>query len=391
MEHEYKYLLDLVGNHITEQEPAKTPELNWQKLIQLAHIHNVLGILGYMTLKHPICPDENLRKYLRQICLNTISVYTNRANKMHALIQQMNQKGIDHILMKGYVVREYYPVPELRTFGDIDFVIRQKDREKTHALMLELGFQPKTDWEPVYSYVRDDEFYEIHSEIMEVDISDKADYIEYFRRMWDYAQLKEDHTYHFTPEFHFLYLIAHIAKHVQSAGAGARMYLDIAVFLQHFNNILDWNLIQRELRVLKLDVFADTVLTAVEEWFGVPCPFEHQTPGQDVMNEFRDFTMEAGIFGKHNRETAVNTLKRESDKQSRFRTLVNRAFPPAETIKTRYTYLQDKPWLLPAAWVHRLIKTKDRLGAHAHEARVLLTADEGEIQRLQSIMKNIGL
>ncbi|MBQ7300542.1 MAG: nucleotidyltransferase family protein [Clostridia bacterium] len=388
---EYQYLHKLLCAYLQEYEVKSNLDIDWQKLIHLAHIHNVLGILGYMTMKYPICPDENLRRSLRQICLNTISVYTNRANKMGVLIQQLNQAGIDHILMKGYIIREYYPVPEMRTFGDIDFVIRQEDREKTHALMLGLGYQPKNDWEPVYSYVREDEFYEIHSDIMEVDVSDKADYKGYFRQMWTYAQLMEGHTYHFTPEFHFLYLIAHLAKHVQSAGAGIRMYLDIAAFLQHFENTLNWDFIQKELHALKLEVFTDTIMTAVEEWFGATCPFQHQRPEPAVMNEFCNFTMEAGIFGKYNRETAINTLKRESDHKSRFSTFVSRAFPSAETIKTRYTYLQDKPWLLPAAWVHRFIKTKRSFIVHAHEAHVLMTADGEEVRRLQTLMQKIGL
>lgn len=106
---------------------------------------------------------------------------------MQQLIQKMQEEHIEHILFKGYVLKDYYPIPELRSYGDIDFVIRPEDREKSHQLMLREKFQVKTDWEPVYSYYKFTEYYEIHTDVMEVDVSEKADYREYFQHMWEHA------------------------------------------------------------------------------------------------------------------------------------------------------------------------------------------------------------
>lgn len=55
-------------------------------------------------------------------------------------------------------------------------------------------------------------------------------------------------TPRFTPEFHFLYMLTHIAKHIHGSGAGLRMYLDLAAFIRHHGTGLDWPWIEAQLR-----------------------------------------------------------------------------------------------------------------------------------------------
>ena len=228
---------------------------------------------------------------------------------------------------------------------------------------------------------------------MEIDVSEKADYRGYFRKMWQYARPVSPHSYRFTPEFHFLYMLTHIAKHIHGSGAGVRMYLDVAVFIRHYGEQADWPWIGTQLETLKLSQFAGVVLSAVETWFSVPCPMAHRMADPVVLNTFRDFTLEAGVFGHHNREDTMAGLKHTNPEKGspRLRHLLRRAFPPAKTIQSRYTYLQKKPWLLPVAWGHRLIKTSSHLGEHAREARQILHADPEAVQKLHKLMKDIGL
>lgn len=391
MEREYQYLLHLLGTFLLEKEPRRE-DVDWPRLIQLSQIHCVTGILGYMTMKYPICPDAGVNESLRSACLGTIGLFAQRGAKMDEMVRVLNREKVEHILMKGYLVREYYPVSELRTFGDIDFVIRPQDRQRVHELMLSLGFQVETDWEPVFSYVRDNEFYEVHGDIMEVDVSEKADYRGYFQSMWQFARRTDGCSYRFTPEFHFLYLLTHIAKHIHGSGAGARMYLDVAAFVKHYGCSVDWDFVRGELEKLELLDFAAVVFAAVESWFGVEAPMACGAVDSRVLRDFTEFTMEAGVFGHFQREEGVTALKNEeTEKPSRFALLMHRAFPSAESIQSRYTYLQNRPWLLPVAWVHRFVKTRGTWNEHAHEAQVIMSADEREVSRLRRITREIGL
>lgn len=394
MEREEKYLLHLLGVFLRGEKPESEDALDWDKLVQLAYIHSIVGILGYMTMTYPICPDPHRAAALRRLCLNTILQFAQRGELMEQLGRELNAWGIEHIVMKGYVLRECYPVPELRTFGDIDLVIHPEDREACDTLMRELGYRVKADWEPVYSYIRNEEFYEIHTEIMEVDVSEKAGCRAYFRTMWDHTVPAGGCCRRFKPEFHFLYMLTHIAKHVTGSGAGLRMYLDVAAFVRHSGTALDWQHVRRELVELGLENFANVVLTLVRDCFGVESPIPLTAVDAEVMEAFLEFTVKGGVFGKTARDSGTVSLKnqsREEGETSRTATLVRRLFPTVQSIQTRYTYLQDKPWLLPAAWIHRLIKTKSAWRAHAEEAQSILTADKSEVQKLTDLYKEIGL
>lgn len=367
--------------------------MDWDALLSLAQIHGVSGIVGYMGKKYPICPDSQKNAAFRSLCMNTIILFSRRHALAQELVKQLEEAGIDHILMKGFVLRDCYPVPELRTFSDIDLVIRPEDREKSHNLMLSLGFAVKDDWEPVYSYHRRDEYYEMHTRLMEIDVSEKADYQGYFANVWAHADPVSERSFRFRHEFHFLYMLTHIAKHVHGSGAGIRMYLDVAAFVRAHGDQLDWNWIAQQLRSLALYEFACVVLAAAENWFGVAAPEIFEPVAEEVLAEFRAFTLEGGAFGHHNRDAALSQMKQEErdDAGSRAGLLLRMAFPKAETIQARYTYLQDKPWLLPVAWGHRLIKNRSEAGQRMKTARQILRADTEEVDRLKKLMKNIGL
>lgn len=389
MERQYGYLLALLRAFVLEQQPPEAENVDWQQLELLAQVHNVSGILGYMSMAYSIAPKERSAA-LRQICLSTMALYAQRAAQAQRLFSELEASGICYCTMKGLEVRQFYPVPELRTFSDVDFLIKAQDRKRCHEWMLAQGFTVKTDWEPVYSYLRGQEYYEIHTQIMEVELSDKADYRGYFDRAWDFSEPVSPFGCRLKPEFHLIYLLTHIAKHARGSGAGIRMYLDIAAFLRHNADSLDWIWLRQELHHLALWQFACTVFSCVESWFGVKVPEEFRLTDPRLQERFLAFTMEAGVFGKFGRETGLSSVKNNGS-DSRAVVLLKRVFPRAQDLQARYTYLQGRPWLLPVAWVHRFFKTDVSLKKHVKEAKTILTADEAQAERLRSICRDVGL
>ena len=386
MDRESEYLFHLLGAYVRGEAPESPAGMELEKLRHLANIHSVDGIFCYMAMRHGLFPAE--RSSFRAECMAVIGGYAKRAALAEILFEEMTRRGIDHLLMKGYVVKDYYPVPELRTYGDIDLVIHPGDREKCHEMMLALGYRIKTDWEPVYSYIRPLEHYEFHTQLLETDISETLDCGDYFRDPWGHA-VGEGHRWQFTPEFHFLYLLAHLAKHVRGSGAGARMYLDLAAFILHFGADADWAWIAGELKKTGLAVFANTALTFVEQYFGVRSPLELSPVREDTLEALADLTAEGGVFGRFAVSGGTVTLR--SEETGRVAAIFRQLFPAAKTIESRYTYLQKRPWLLPVAWVHRVVRTWDKLGGHTAKAKDILSADEAEVKRLRRMLREIGL
>lgn len=393
MNEEAIYLLKVLKGFVLNENPGVFHG-DWGKLVQLANIHSVTGILGYTVMNYPDESNDQVAGFMRKQCLQTIAFLSRRSENMKKLIQQMNVQKIDHLLFKGYILKQYYPIPELRTFGDIDFLIHQEDRQKSDALMMQEGFERKTDWEPVYSYLKQTEYYEIHTDVMEVDVSDKTDYKGYFQHIWEHAYQVDACTYELSPEYHFLYLLTHIAKHISGSGAGIRMYMDIAIFIRHFGMELDWAYIQGELETLCFTDFANVVLSVVQEFFGVESPILLHEIDQQVLNDFMEFTMAGGTFGHVGRESGLVYLKKQDrniEDVSRVRTFLGRLFDSADRLEKRYTYLKGRHWLLPVAWIHRLFKTRASWGDHVKEAQSIMNADVEEVLKLKQIYKEIGL
>ncbi len=388
-----EYLLRVLRGFVQGEDPGPF-DGDWRALLELAAIHSVHGILGHSVMSYPHPDSAPIARTMRQECMQTMLLFSRRAEAMARLSELLSAERIDHLLFKGYVVRNCYPVPELRTFGDIDFLIRKEDRARCDRLMLDQGFQPKTDWEPVYSYLRGNEFYEIHTEVLEVDVSDKADYRDYFRQIWDYTKPVGEHAYELTPEFHLLYLLTHIAKHISSSGAGIRMYLDIAFYIRQYRDTLNWRWFSEEVKKLNFTDFVNMTFSLVERCFGVESPIPLRPVEAQVLQDFIDFTMEGGTFGYVGRDASVVQLKkqdRNEESVSKGKTLLHRMFPSAATIERRYTYLQGRHWLLPVAWLDRLVRNRALLGTRIQESRDILTADEAEVLKLKRLYKEIGL
>lgn len=388
MGQEMKYLLSLLRAFLLEEDPQPMEDVDWDEMERLASIHSVSGILGYMCMHGDLCSQERKSK-MRHLCLQTMGLYARRGALAEVFCKELEAQQIPYCTMKGLEIRKLYPVPELRSFNDVDILIHKEDRTKCHEWMLSQGFEVKDDWEPVYSYTRGHEYYEIHTQLMEIDLSNRADYQGYFQKVWEHTRLVSEYGYEMEREFHLLYLITHIAKHAQSSGAGVRMYLDIAAYLKAYGPEQDWSYIMEQLETLKLKEFGCAVLTAAESWFGVSCPAEYPRLDGSTLARFAVFTIEAGTFGHHGRGSGMNSLRKQEG--SRLAVLGKRLFPDAASIERRYTYLQDRPYLLPVAWVHRLFKTNVSLKDHAKEAKGILTTDWEEVDRLQVICREIGL
>ena len=195
------------------------------------------------------------------------------------------------------------------------------------------------------------------------------------------------------PEYHLIFLLMHIAKHLYGSGAGIRMYLDIAFYIRKYRQTIDWKRFKSEINSLKLSKFVNTVFTAVQEWFGIESPVSLEKPDDDFTERFLTFTLNGGVFGFEDKSSALTQLRKNTAEGSvnRKKTLLNRAFPPVRNMEARYTYLQTKPWLLPAAWVHRFFKKKNTTGEYLKESKELLSFDENEVLKMKILYDEIGL
>ncbi len=398
MKHGAKELISLLRAFVHEIPLAESEmqalDAALLDVLNLCRLHNVMGIWAYKIREYydiyGIDSEDAREVYdtAQKIYYRSVSQAVKRELQYQALSKTLAEKEIDHLAFKGILVKDVYAVPQLRSYGDIDLAIRKEDRALMHALMQELGYIPTTDFEPVYTYQKEKEVYEIHTSIMSVNITDRGDYIGYFKNLWSRAVEQTPHVWVFTPEFHFVYLLSHIAKHIYSSGAGIRMYLDLAFYIKKLGKQLDWQWIQKELSTLKLSDFFNITMGAVAHWFDIMPPIAVSEVEKDLFLQFETFTMEGGVFGFEGRTPGEQMVRKQGERSKALRTTL---FPPAKTIEARYAYLQKHPWLLPIAWVDRLYRNYRRLGKIAEKTKEIITADEKKLQEVSTFYRRIGL
>jgi len=117
-------------------------ELNWDTLLELADEHGVQGMLarrldeaGYTGV--PAAAREKLLARVRAQHLFTLSLTA----ELFRILDDFSKAHIDAIPVKGPVISQLaYGDPALRSFGDLDLLLRHRDIEAAIGRMKAMGF-----------------------------------------------------------------------------------------------------------------------------------------------------------------------------------------------------------------------------------------------------------
>lgn len=384
----YDYVPKLLRAFINGEKPNLEEQVNTKELIKFAYRQKLMGIFAYMNKRCGLFSGEPGLE-LQKAYYSAVSENTLRIEAFKRLSKELSENGIEHMPVKGYYLRELYPVKELRSFGDIDVLIHGRDREKCDRLMRDKGFSAKNDWEPTYSYLKGNEYYEFHTNLFDVNLVGKANMEEYFSGAWSFAEKREGLCFEPEVNFHFIYNICHTAKHLSGGGAGIRMYLDAALYIKHFDGELSWDYIKSEFERLGLLKFFYTILGACEEWFGVKPSLSYEKPDEKSLSELLSYTLDSDIYGKSRDKTLVK-LRKEGN-PSKLVLFFKILFPPKSELIRRYTFLERSPLLLPLAWIVRVFKNFAFVPAKFGSVRSLKHTGRDEAEAFDMFMKKIGL
>ena len=117
--------------------------VDWSRLLVLAEDHGVLGHLAVRLreLDDPLVPTE-----IRQTLLDSHRAQVFSMLRMSAelfrLLEIFGTNDIPAIVVKGPVLAmQAYGDPTLRSYGDLDLLVRQRDIRRATEVLLERGYQ----------------------------------------------------------------------------------------------------------------------------------------------------------------------------------------------------------------------------------------------------------
>lgn len=341
MTKEQQFFIQTLNDYINNKQTIVPDGIDFDEVYTYAKKHQVGGIFYYQT--HSAVFESDYYA--------SISYYVNRNNVFNQIVTDFDRQ---YFTVKGMDVAECYPVPELRTMGDIDLIVHSEDKEQLHNLMIRKGFVADIS-DREWCYRKNQLLFEVHDRLV-YDIQRKTEnQSEYFNNCWSYVKnTKLDWN------FHFCYLLFHLRKHFINQGVGFRQFLDIAVVANKVN--LDWTYVKEQLVLLDMEKFSENIFSLCNKWFGTTIPQRIEL-SESFFEETSKIIFENGVFGFDNstnqKNVTINYIKREG----RFGTLnklIKDIFLPYTKMKTipAYSYLKSKPWLLPFAWLKRIVSKR---------------------------------
>ena len=382
-------VLEILSAFIHNRRPCFSSDTQESKLFYFFYIQNILPILAFMDKKWDIIKDETIKNELVDCYYQAIAVNLNKANMFELISQKLSENKIPHMPVKGWYVRTLYPVPELRTFGDIDILIDKQDRQKTDEIFTENGYSVKDNWEPTYSYDKGALRCEVHTELMDSDLGKGEQVITFFSDALKTAEKDVSERYSPQKDLHLMYLFCHLAKHLYSGGAGIRMYMDIALFLKANSGTLDFEKTYEDSKKLHLDCFFKTVLLACGEWFEIDLPFEINDIKPDSLEALKKYTFGSDLFGK-TRDKSIISL-RNDESGSKGSVLKDTLFPNAKKIEERYKFIKGRKYLLPLAWVVRVFVNLKETPQKLKYVKKVSNADMDSVNEYDKFISEIGL
>jgi hypothetical protein len=376
MDKKQQRLVELLSSAIHNQEfdVNMNDSIDWNYIFEEAVAHQV------HTLLYPVIsnlgsgygPDAPLMKRWHTATILFTITQFQHIQQISEVFHKFNSEHIPVIALKGLIIRECYPEPELRTMGDADILIHKEDMEKVDQLLIELGYvKGEASFKHTgYNHAIFPSI-EVHLSLMD---DDKFSYSKDFTEsVWNNAvdtQINGVNALTLSPEDQVLHLILHMANHMKSSGFGLRQICDLTLFVKKNLNQINWLIISEKVERYMITQFTYTIFAVCYRLFQLKIPdlFNKQSiVNSPYIDELISDILAGGVFGKRGEERVIGSqmLNYIEDKRSEsitegIRRVCTFAFPSSKKLNVRYGYAKKYYILLPIAWIHRFIYNLSR-------------------------------
>ncbi len=387
---------------------AGKPQPDIAEIIRLARIHKVTPMICDAICQTLGIRDSRIYCAAEKEAIRAVVGQALRTAQFSDLYKYMSEKGLRPIVVKGIIIRQLYPHNYFRASVDEDLWIdRGQARDYADAFF---GYGLETDLHEEISEGAGGAFVHPSTKlILDIHVNsflkrteepmDLEDYVnELFSNVTDVTM--DDVTYR-TPDFteHLLYLIFHVLKHFLYSGFGIRQICDIILFSEHYRDLIEWERVIEKLKSAHAYEFALAVCKIGDRYLlrdnhlkecfisdehHVHCTSagEAKRCNWDSIDEeplLHDI-LEGGLYGSsslvrlHSSNITLHAIKDNMGKRDRVSgksgkskgawikdhysnvcLALQSVFLPLKSMEGRYPYLKKASFLLPAAWLHRIM------------------------------------
>lgn len=274
----------------------------------------------------------------------------------------LEQQNIWYMPLKGTILRQYYPLPELRQMCDTDILYDKSYRQTVCDWFVKNGYDAKcVDLacddcfykKPVYNF-------EMHRRLF--DESHDPVWVKYYTGVENKLLTTEGSSLRrFRDEDFYVYLLAHGTKHHDNGGTGLRTLLDCFVYRRAKAAEWDTAYIGAQLEQLGLTDFERMLCDLCDSLFTAENPGSIKNLSAEQKQEL-EYILFSGTYGtkenmvKHGLEKIGDT---DSLTAQKIKYLRKRLFPCKMDMDRwcdyRAPFFSHHPWLKPLAVPYRLL------------------------------------
>lgn len=382
------YLMSLIAAVMKNDSPPEPPiNLDFNELYRLARFHGIANIAYYGLVKlNPPPPGDSMNLF-QAACHSAVFQEVWHEAEVQNILSLFEEHKIRSMPLKGYVIKHIYPKPDMRTMGDVDILIDGTQTNKARDIMLSLGYTEAPPQSYHDAYYKKNSNIELHHAL----VSEKTEALyAYFGTGWERARLKigSRYLYEMSAEDNYVYMLGHMAKHYQENGIGLRYILDIWVYMRYYNNQINWDYVDTELKQAGLYDFNERMKALSEYWFD-----GKYTDNFD--KNIAEYVLANTNTGRVSR--ALNSLLRgkknnEGYSLLKLKFVMRVLFPNLQAMAEKFPTLQKAPFLLPVFWAYRGIITfsskKSLIKLNAGEIGDLTRS---EVEKMEQVQRKSGL
>lgn len=381
MTNNFKDMMYLLGCTARGQKAVLSEEMDYIKICNLSFQQQIISLIfpeiecAYNENYFKVSDDKI--KSLKDRIFKSVLVGVQKKEILKNVLNKMDEKGVVCVLLKGDLLADLYSQPEYRLSGDIDLFVKPTDEDKAIEVLKSCGFDVKKRLKTEY-----------HSECKHPVISELELHIslyeDYCSDLWfDNTTYNFDDVFEFTTKAGYTYNVLglddqltfnvlHLIKHFLSGGAGIRQIMDVVLFIEKYKGELDENRFIETMKALNFEYFINACMKIAVKYLGSKKENLIWIEGAEVSDEqcekILDDIEHGGLFGHNDisrsefKDAYTKAIHRKKYNDS-FKTYSNKRkktvwlsllFLDYERMKTKYRYIENRKWLLPFAWVHRL-------------------------------------
>lgn len=372
MNNAQKQFVDILSAGIRGKLADKVYDnVEWDEVIDLADKHKVEGIIYLALRKSKLISNigEEKISLLKQKAAITGITQSRHISGLSTVLNKINERNIPVIVLKGLVVREFYPQPDQRSMNDADILVHEGDVEKVKQLLIDMGYVYLEDHKASHHIAlvhHKYPFIELHWNLFKRDgFSNELEHYE--RLIWKRAikvNVGEAEVLSLSYEDLALHLCMHMAAHLVATGFGVRQLCDFVLLVEHKGDEIDWNSFIMKARMYGFEKFSEIMFLLCNKLFNMEVPKEINIKvvnNKKYVSALLNEIFEAGVHGKKEmaNQFATQVAFNFQDKDSNA-TLgaINRyfrfIFPKIDDMSDKYSYAKKVKILTPIAWIHHL-------------------------------------